>query len=395
MSKIILHCDMNNFFASVECLLDPTLKQKCVAVCGNKEERKGIVLAKNENAKKFGVTTGEPIWQARKKCPALVTVSPHYEYYTLFSQRAKEIYSRFTDLVEPFGIDECWLDVTASTRLFGSGEEIANKIRNAVRSELGLTVSVGVSFNKVFAKLGSDLKKPDATTVISEQNFKNKIYSLDIDQLLGVGKSAKASLNRIGVFTIGDLASISLQTAVSRLGKHGQMLWQYANGLDNSPVSKIDSVTVAKSVSHGTTAPYDLETNDQIKRYIISLSIPISRQLRASNLAATGVQICIKDNALSSREFQCPLDFATNTSSQIAEQAFKLFLKRYDWHSAVRSVTVRAINLVHYEGNVQLDMFHDTEFYEKNERINKTVDALASKFGDDSVVPMVLLEKDK
>ena len=395
MSRIVLHCDMNNFFASVECLLNPELKDKCIAVCGNKAERRGIVLAKNENAKKYGVATAEPIWQAQRKCPTLVTVSPHYEYYNLYSQKAKEIYSRFTDLVEPFGIDECWLDVTASTRLFGSGEEIADQIRNAVRTELGLTVSVGVSFNKIFAKLGSDLKKPDATTVISEKTYKKQIYSLSVNQLLGVGKSAETSLNRIGVYTIGDLAALPMESAISRLGKHGQMLWQYANGLDNSPVAKIDSKTVAKSISHGTTTPCDLETNDQIKRLIISLSIPISRKLRADGLAATAVQISIRDNTLVSREFQCPLNFATNTAAHISEQAYQLFLKRYDWHSSVHSLTVRAINLVNYEGSVQLDMFHGADFYEKTDRINKTVDALASKYGNSSVVPMVLLEKDK
>ena len=156
VKRTILHCDMNNFYASVECLKHPELRDVPMAVCGDEEARRGVVLAKNERAKALGITTGESVWNARKKCPSLVTVAPHHGEYAIFSKRATEIYSRYTDQIEPFGLDECWLDVTGSLRLFGSGEQIANDIRETIKRELGLTASVGVSFNKVFATLGSE-----------------------------------------------------------------------------------------------------------------------------------------------------------------------------------------------------------------------------------------------
>ena len=260
--RIILHCDLNNFFASVTLLENQTLINLPVAICGSKAERHGIVLAKNEIAKKYGVKTAEAIWQAKQKCPDLITLPPDYEKYEQYSLRAREIYARYTDKIEPFGIDECWLDVTGSTMLFGSGEEIAHKIRKDIKRELGITISVGVSFNKVFAKLGSDMKKPDAVTVISPEDFKEKIYSLPASDLLFAGRKTAEKLNSIGVFTIGDLTLMPDETLIRVLGKNGADLKRYALGLDNSPVADMNAKTTPKSIGKSITGAEDFKNDD-------------------------------------------------------------------------------------------------------------------------------------
>lgn len=394
MSRVILHCDMNNFFASVECLMNPKLRGKCVAVSGNVAERHGIILAKNEAAKKYGIKTGEAIWEAKKKCPELITVLPHYDVYAEFSERAKEIYSRYTDLIEPFGLDECWLDVTGSCMLFGSGRDIADRIRNEVKSELGLTVSVGVSFNKVFAKLGSDLKKPDATTVIDEKNFKEKIYGLRASEMIGVGPSSMKKLRRMGVDTIGELADVPYETMKLRMGKHGEALWIYANGLENSRVSPMGYVSPIKSIGRGTTTSRDLVNNSEVWRLILMLSQPVARKLRKHRLLAGGVSICVRNNKLVTTEFQCHIPNETNTALTIAEYAYKLFVKKYDWQNDIRSVTVRAINLSCDDCVRQADIFTDFADIEKKEHLNATVDKIVSRFGKNSLIPMTLIGTD-
>ena len=252
MQRVILHCDMNNFYASVECMLNPELKNKPVAVCGSVEERHGIVLAKNYAAKAFGVSTGEAIWQAKQKCQDLVIVEPHYEQYMKFSKLAREIYGRYTDQIEPYGMDECWLDVTGSGCM-GTGFEIADEIRRTVKFELGLTISAGVSFNKIFAKLGSDMKKPDAITCIEADSFREKIWCLPASDLLGVGRATEKVLSGYGIHTIGELAATSDDFLKCRLGKNGLAIKKYANGLDDSPVMLSDYVSPVKSIGHGIT----------------------------------------------------------------------------------------------------------------------------------------------
>ena len=241
LDRTILHCDMNGFYASVELLDHPELRGTPMAVCGNPENRHGIILAKNEIAKKYGVTTAETLWQARKKCPPLQVVPPHHEKYRHYSKLINKLYLEFTDMVEPFRVDESWLDVTASLRLFGSGKEIADKIRATVRERLGLTLSAGVSFNKIFAKMGSDYKKPDATTVISRENFKNILWPMDINSMFFVGRSTAEKLKTRGINTIGQLALSDRKMIISILGKQGGLIHDYANGLDDTPVSRYDA----------------------------------------------------------------------------------------------------------------------------------------------------------
>ena len=295
MLRSILHCDMNNFYASVECMLDPALKKYPIAVCGSVEERHGIVLAKNYKAKAFDVKTGDAVWQAKQKCKDLVVVPPHYEEYIKYSKLARSVYERYTDQVEPYGMDECWLDISGTESLFGSPEKVANEIRETMKFELGLTISVGVSFNKIFAKLGSDMKKPDAVTVIPKDTFKEKIWGLPAADLLGVGRATQRVLDSYCIRTIGDLANNDPEFLRRRLGKNGVVLWNYANGNDLSLVAKKDFVSPIKSVGHGITTVADLEKPEQVWPVFLELTQDIGHKLRVHGLSAEGVAIHIRD----------------------------------------------------------------------------------------------------
>ena len=294
----ILHSDMNCFYASVEMMLNPELRNKAVAVCGATEDRHGIVLAKSERAKKAGVKTGMVNWEAKRLCPDLILVPPQYDQYLKYSKLAHEIYYRYTDLVEPFGMDECWLDVSCSTRLYGSGEKIAQNIRKAIKEELGLTVSIGVSYNKIFAKLGSDMKKPDAITVIKEADVESKVWTLPVSELLYAGRATTKKLEKYGIHTIGQLATVNPQLLKSWFGVNGLNLWHYANGTDSSRVMQKDFVSPIKTIGHGITCTADLENNSEVWRVMLELCQDLGHKLRVHNLTANGVQITIKSNDL-------------------------------------------------------------------------------------------------
>ena len=381
MERCILHCDMNNFYASVECMLNPSIKNLPVAVCGDVEMRRGVVLAKNYKAKEYGVQTGEPVWQAKKKCNCLVTVPPHFEKYDEISKKARKIYESYTDMVEPFGPDECWLDVTGSQKLFGSGEEIAHKIREQIKSELGVTVSVGVSFNKVFAKLGSDLKKPDAVTVISPLSFRQQIWNLPASDMLGVGKKTGVALKSMGVMTIGDLANIPVAYLKNKFGKCGEELHARANGKDSSPVVPCELNYVDKSIGHGITTAKDLTSNAEVYSCMLELCEDIGHRLYKYNKKATGVAISIKDNKLYSFSRQTKLPQPTSSHTYIAQVGYDLFLKNYSWDKNVRAVSVRAIDLVDEDAPCQLDIFADVSKIIKLENIDRTVEKLKEQFG--------------
>ncbi len=379
--RTILHCDLNSFYASVEIFLNPDLKGKAVAVCGSKEERHGIVLAKSDLAKSYGVKTAEAIWEAERKCPGLIIVPPHYDEYVKFSRRVRDIYEEYTDLVEPFGMDECWLDVTGSERLFGSGEEIAHTIRERVKKEVGITISVGVSFNKVFAKLGSDMKKPDAVTVIPYDNFRNIIYKLPATEMIGIGPNTGRVLKNYCIETIGELAATSKTFLVNKLGKTGECIWSYANGLDDSPVHSVDFEAPIKSIGRGVTCPKDLESSEEVKRVILNLSQIVAHQLRKHSLRATAVQLSIKDKNLFTKQYQAPLDIATQSFWDISEKAFELFMGNYDWHDKIRAVTVRAINLTDCSEPEQLDFLFDYSAYEKRDNAENAIEKIRKKYG--------------
>ena len=381
LDRTILHCDMNNFFASVECRNDPSLKGLPVAVCGRIEERHGIVLAKNYEAKKYGIQTGEPVIRARAKCPSLVIVDPHYDEYVKFSRLAKKIYCEYTDLVEPFGDDECWLDVSGSYALFGDGETIANIIRERIKNELGLTVSVGVSFNKVFAKLGSDMKKPDAVTVIDRKSFKEKIWHLPASDMIGVGRATAEVLNGYGIHTIGQLAKAYPPLLSSRLGINGLRLRQIANGEDTSRVLRCDECIPIKSVGRGTTPSKDLTCDEEIRHLTVALCEDIGHRLILFGKKARGVSIALRDINLTIRQYQKKLDLATDSASVIASEAFDLMKKKHRGKIPIRSLTVTAIDLINASDPSQIDFFSDVSSTLKRERLDRTVDDINNRYG--------------
>lgn len=380
MARVILHVDLNNYYASVECLYNPALRDKPVAVCGDVEARHGIVLAKNYPAKAFGIKTGEAIWQAKKKAPGLVIIPPDFKKYLRFSRLAQSVYADYTDQVEPFGIDENWLDLTASTLLFGDGKKVADEIRSRIKAELGLTVSVGVSYNKIFAKLGSDMRKPDATTVITPENYKDIVWPLPVGDLLCVGRSTRQKLNNRVVYTIGDLAQRDPVDLRRILGVWGETLWMFANGYDTSEVRKAGAERVIKSVGNSTTAIRDLQNDDDVSMIVYVLSESIAARLREQGLKCAGVAISVRGNDLISFERQEQLKAPTFLSGDIADQAMQLFRANYRWHRPIRSIGVRGINLVTADHAEQLDLFDDGS----SERLTKlefVVDELRRRFG--------------
>lgn len=389
--RTILHSDMNSFYASVEMMLDPSLRGKAVAVCGSVEDRHGIVLAKSDLAKRAGVKTGMVCWEARQRCPNLVVVPPQYDEYIKYSRLAHEIYYRFTDMVEPFGMDECWLDVTGSRYQCGTGMEIAEQIRTATREELGLTVSVGVSFNKIFAKLGSDLKKPDAITEITPDNFREKVWPLDASEMIYVGRATEAKLANYGIHTIGQVAATPPELLRSWFGVNGLALWRYANGTDQSRVMHKDFVSPVKSVGHGITCTADLENEEEVFNVMLELSQDVGHRLRVHGLTARGVQLWIRANDLSGMQCQCKLPFRTQLPSELTAAGFKLFQERYHWTQKVRAVCIRAIDLVPKNEEEQLSIFVDNEKRDRRERLEDTIEALRSRFGKSAITYACLL----
>ena len=388
-----MHCDCNGFFASVELLSHPELKNVPVAVGGDSETRHGIVLAKNEAAKRYGIKTAETLWQARNKCPDLVVLPPHHDLYTKYSKIINGIYTQYTDLVEPFGIDESWLDVTNTYKMFAeSPKDLADKIRERVRLETGLTISVGVSFNKIFAKLGSDYKKPDATTVISPENFKEIVWPLEVQEMIYVGKSTQNSLNGMGIYTIGQLANYPEYALFDKFGKHGKELHKFANGLEDSPVTNYYDEKDVKSVGSGSTFSHNLDKLEEIKPALLSLSEDVGTRLRKRNLYANGVQITIRypDFYTFTRQMQVP---STDVTMEIYEAALKLFTANRNKNSTIRALTVTAIDLEKEKRASQLSFFEtetDTK-REKNEKLQQAIDSIRDKFGNTSVQSATIL----
>lgn len=383
MDRSILHVDLNNFYASVECLYRPELKLQPMAVAGDPEKRHGIVLAKNQLAKEKGVKTAEPLWQASRKCPGIIFVPPNHERYDRFSKAAMMIYSRYTDQLESFGQDECWLDVTGSKRLFGSGEEIAEKISSSIKDELGLTVSIGVSFNKIFAKLGSDYKKPDAITMISRRNFRRILWPLPVEDLLYVGPSTKKLLSNWGVKTIGDLAQTDKALLSKVLGKCGAELWEHANGLDTSPVSAEGEGQEIKSIGHSTTTPKDLRTDQEVRKVLYDLSEQVAHRLRAAGLWAGGVQLSVRRHNLESYQRSCSLEAPAADSKSLFEAAFSLY-RRAKEKEPIRSLGVRAERLSG-EGGIQCSMFQKENQALRRVNLETAADRVRSKYGDESL----------
>lgn len=388
LERIILHCDLNGFYASVECVLNPSLQFVPMAVAGDPKNRHGIILAKNELAKKYNIQTAETIWQAKKKCPELVLVPPHHSEYKKYSYLVNQIYNEFTDLVEPFGIDESWLDITGVLHLFGSGLEIADQIRNTVRARLGLTISVGVSFNKVFAKLGSDYKKPDATTLITQENYKQIAWSLPVSNLLYVGKVATETLAKLRITTIGDLANSDKTLLYRLLGKMGVMIHDYANGIDKSPVKSAFSERNVKSVGNGMTFPRDLYGLAQMKSAVFALSDEVTGRMRHCGVKATVISVVIKAPDFKCISKQKTLSIPTHLTREVAIISLDLIRSCWPEGAPIRSLTITATNLISSkEAGEQLSLFAaDSSFdKEKHEKLAVAMDHIRQKYGRGSI----------
>lgn len=390
LMRDILHCDLNNFFASCECLVNQSIRDKPVAVCGSAEERHGIVLAKNYLAKDKGVKTGQTIWQAKKLCPNLVTVLPNFSRYVYFSKKVRQILLDYSDLVEPFSIDESWIDVTNS-KIFGTPFQIADEIRNRVLQETGLTVSVGVSFNKIFAKLGSDLKKPNAVTIISKDNFKDVVWPLPVEDLLMIGHATQKRLNDMGVFTIGELAKLDKSFLVEKFGKNGISLYEYSNGIGNDVVKNFYDYVPPKSIGNSTTCYKDLTTDCEVKEVISTLAQSVIGRMIESGLThAKTLKLWVKDHALAVFAKQCKL--SASTLDVITKTAYNLFLSLFDWHLPVRAIGLSVCDF--FDGSEQLDLFGGLDCKTqknigtqniKKQNLDKAVLDIKKKFGENVI----------
>lgn len=384
MRRTILHSDMNNCYASIERKLNPSLVGKRLLVCGSVEDRHSIVLAKSYEAKAFGVKTGDSLFEAKMKCPGLVAVKPHYDEYFKFSKLAHKIYYSYTNQVEPFGLDECWLDVTGSKKLFGSGEAIAHEIKERIKKELGITVSIGVSYNKIFAKLGSDLKKPDAVTVISKNDFKEIVWPLSTDAIIGIGSKTKKKLMYMNINTLGKLAKADVNLLKRKLGIRGLYLWQYANGYDTSEVCDYYHRDRIKSISRGVTTKADLNSYDEVKKIFEELAIEVSKKLIEEDLKAGGVRITIRDKNLDYVSFQKVFTETSISALRLNDKAMELFKERYDFKEAIRSLTISAINLTKNTKTEQLSLFAPKKVI-KDDRLEKVFNEIREKFGSDKI----------
>ncbi|MCI9507435.1 MAG: DNA polymerase IV [Oscillospiraceae bacterium] len=389
MARTILHCDLNSFYASVELLSHPELRQQPVAVCGDPDSRKGIILAKNEPAKRCGVKTAETIWQARQKCPDLVFLPPHHDQYRQFSHIINNIYGQYTDLVEPFGIDESWLDITGSMHLFGGdARAIADGIRRRISQELGLTLSIGVSFNKVFAKLGSDYRKPDATTVIPPESWQEIVWPLPLSSLLYAGPAAQRALGQYGIHTVGDLAAVDPVLPQRLLGKLGRQLWDFANGRDTAPVRPQHEKEPVKSVGNSFTFRENLISREQVLQGMSLLCDSVASRLRQQNLYCGAVQIGLRDPAFRNISRQKQLACSTHSMRDLLRTAMELADCIWKPPSPLRLLSVTALSLTdRLETYEQVSLFvpQQSAGEAKLEKLEETVDAIRKKYGGKAI----------
>ena len=396
LDRVILHCDLNNFFASASLTQNPTLKGLPVAVCGDVEKRHGIILAKNYIAKSYGVQTAETIWEAKRKCSDLILLSPDFKLYEKISKAAQKIYYKYTDKVEPFGVDECWLELTNKNFDIYDGVEIANKIRKEIKRKLDVTVSVGVSFNKAFAKLGSDMKKPNAITLIDKKNYKNKVWPLPCSDLIMIGRSTSKVLKSMGIFTIGDLANCDEIAIKNKLGKNGLTIKKMAQGFDDAPIVCYTEKQKPKSIGRSETFAFDLNNKREVFAAFLDFSEEICRKLRFENLFASSVAVNFLDIDFKGREVQMSLETPTDISYILAKKGLELFEKNYDFNKPLRSVGIRAIKLI--SNNVELkqsSLFDDVGDNKILENIEKNIIEIRNKYGKNSIKRAICLEIDK
>ena len=381
MGRHILHVDQNCFYASVEMQRHPELRDKPLAVCGRQEDRHGIVLTANYIAKPYGVRTGMAVWQAKQKCPHLVVLPPDMGEYIRFSRMAREIYEDYTDQIEPFGLDESWLDVTGSVGLCGDPVTIAREIAGRIKFELGITASIGVADNKITAKLGSDYKKPDAITRIGRDNYRQVVYPLPVEDLLYVGPATSKKLRSMGIHTIGRLAECPTAVLTRKLGKMGAVLHTFALGLDPTPVRRTDHVPNIQSVGNSATTPRDLESEEDVGLMLLLLAESVSSRMRELAARCTVVEVSVRDAELEHFTRQRKLPRPTGSSDELARTALDLFRRSYHWNAPIRSVGLRACGLVEGSAGVQISLYPEDVRRDKWERIDAAVEGLRRRYG--------------
>ncbi len=391
MSRIILHADANSFYATVECLYRPEAQGKPLSVCGDPEKRHGIVLASNQLAKKCGIKTGMAVWQAKQACPGLITVPPDFALYKHFSHMLRDIYEEYSDRVESFGLDECWVDLTNPNFTIEDGEVKAHEIRRRVKEELGITISVGVSNNKIFAKLGSDMKKPDAVTVVHPDHFRKTIWPLPACELLYVGPKTTRKLMDYNILTIGDLANAPRSLLKYKLGKNGLMLQDYANGMDRAPVKPTTLEESIGSVGNSITPPHDIRTVEDARCIYYLLAESVGARMRDAHLQGQCVSISVRTTGLMSYSCQRKLSFATNVTSEIAGVACQLFTERFTHTLPLRSVGVSCSGLSMEGAPVQMDLFGRQQQREKRHQLDCALDAIRQRYGNLCVVRGIVL----
>ena len=393
--RTILHADLNNCYASIEMLHHPKLRGHPVAVGGSAEMRHGIILARNYEARPYGIKVGQTLWEARQKCPGLIIVPPDYDKYLRFSRLFRAILSDYSPRVEPFGLDESFMDVTGSRKHGGDGKAIADEIRERVRFELGVTVSVGVSYNKIFAKLGSDLKKPDGTTVITEDNYRDVAWPLPAADLFGVGRRMRVKLAKYDIMTIGDIATCDPALLQNWFGKWGYFLYAYANGLDTSPVAETGAESAVKSIGNSSTCPRDLENDEDAHIVFQNLAESVAERMREQGFMAKTVQISLRTNDLLWFERQLQLTQPTHVSTELCDAAMSLLRRNWTWDKPLRSIGIRGANLMPIRHPRQLCMFYDERRREKLERLEYTVDEVRRRYGHYAIDRALLLLDDK
>jgi DNA polymerase-4 len=397
--RIILHVDCNCFYASVEMLYHPEYGEKPLAVGGDPEKRHGIVFTANYPAKRQGVRTGMALWQARQCCPNLIFVPPRMYLYLRFSRMVRAIYQEYSEKVESFGLDECWIDLTDSCSLLGdrtrsieNGRRIAQEISARVRREVGITVSIGVSWNKIYAKLGSDYKKPDAITVFDRDNYRKMIYPLPVSDLLYVGRQTNRKLAQYGIRTIGQLAETEPAYLRSWFGKIGLMLSAFARGEDRTPVNDVGVEAPIKSIGNSTTTPRDLVNDEDVRLVLYLLSESVSERLRQNHFEGQVVSVYVRDSELLGFHQQKKLPAQTNISGEIEAAAFSIFRQMYRWERPIRSIGISVGDLKPENQPRQLSLLVDEKFRERQMRADRMVTAIRSRYGYSAIQRGIMQE---
>ena len=392
MQRVICHCDLNNFYASVECVARPELANIPLIVGGDVEKRHGIVLAKNQLAKAKGIKTGDTIWQALQKEPNLVSVPPQFDLYMKYSKMVFNEYTNYTSKVEAFGPDECWLDVTGSLNIFGSGRAIADDIRTVVKEKTGLTLSVGVSFNKVFAKLAGDIATADSTLEITKENFKKQLYHLDANNIMGIGRKTIQKLNAKRIMTIGDVANACPDYLKRLLGKHGVIISNHARGIDYEHVREYVANREVKSVGHGLTAVRDLVNHNEASTLISYLAELVANRMRKISVRGNGISLHLRNNKLGVISRQCKLTTSINSASQISNAAISLLKDNWDLSVPLRSLSIAVFDLSNNSLGTQSSMFDVSDV--KSERLQSALDLIRLRHGNDKIIRASLIEND-